>query len=207
MSMEFKVRTWLWVVLAAVVLIGGGLTWWYVKSSKDTTTSTSTSPTPVKSATISPKSSVSPTATTGKTATPTPAQTPPTGWKIEEKSLLLGRNVSSSGKYKVFVKNSWTAINAGDVSYPTSTIAYAENSTCKETLPGHGIEQSVLNTCSLFYVSIGKYDSMPSSTSSTYYYPAKVAEGIPGVAYMKLIFTPQISEADKKIVLDSFQSL
>lgn len=41
MSMEFKVRSWLWVVLVAVVLIGGGFTYWYVSKNKTGTVATS----------------------------------------------------------------------------------------------------------------------------------------------------------------------
>ncbi|MFA6492534.1 MAG: hypothetical protein WCV58_00055 [Patescibacteria group bacterium] len=44
MTKEFKVRTWLWVVLATVVILGGGFTYWNAKGSKEVA-KTITSPT------------------------------------------------------------------------------------------------------------------------------------------------------------------
>lgn len=65
MSMEFKVRTWLWITLAIVVTASIGFTTWYVSGGKEA--KTTTSPTPTKPSVISPSA--------GTTITPTPVKT------------------------------------------------------------------------------------------------------------------------------------
>lgn len=66
MSMEFKVRKWLWIVLIVVVVLGGGFTFWYIYGNKSTII-----PTPEQSAMPSglPINSVSP-STPGSTGPP-----------------------------------------------------------------------------------------------------------------------------------------
>lgn len=78
MSMEFKVRKWLWIVLATVVVLGGGFTYWYVYGNKSITTTT-TIPTPAKTAVASSSPTISslPTFLT-KSSTPSVASTPTT---------------------------------------------------------------------------------------------------------------------------------
>lgn len=204
MTYDIKVRTWLLIVLGVVVVLGGSYTYWNLNGNKKIAI-TSTSPTPTKSSVVSPTTSAKTTATpTGEQtplSTPTPTLTPPAGWKSVEDTLSIGRNVNAGGSYKVFIKNNWQSVNGGDVMWPKALIAYGDNPSCVST-SGNGIEIDTLNNICLFHVSAGRADSLPVSTTDRYYY--SVREDTDGIRYLALVFTPQISQEDKKIVLDSF---
>lgn len=85
--------------------------------------------------------------------------------------------------------------------WPKSLVAYSDNPSCKST-SGNGIENDTLKNFCLFYVAAGRADSLPVSTTDRYYYAG--GEDADGIRYLVLIFTSQISQEDKKIVLDSF---
>lgn len=117
MTMDFKVRKWLLVVLAVVVAGALGYTGWYYNYQK--TSAPTASPTPAKSITLSPSAATtaSPAATSGSQTTgqtgngtttpaPTPTPTPPTGWKLENAGILCPGTCGVA--YSVFIKNIWT---------------------------------------------------------------------------------------------------
>lgn len=92
---KFGVRKWLWIVLATVIVLGGGFTYWYVYGNKGTTT-TKTSPTPVKTATISPSANIK--------NSPTPIDT--TNWKTySDGSYGYEIKYPTNWQYKIISKD------------------------------------------------------------------------------------------------------
>lgn len=62
MTMEFKVRTWVWIVLLVVVFGGGAFTYWYQNQGLKASTNTSVkSPSAQKSSVASPQTTAKPT--------------------------------------------------------------------------------------------------------------------------------------------------
>lgn len=138
MSMKFKVRTWLWAVLALVIVLGGGLTYWQVKGNKEAT-SPKTSPSATKSAVISLSAGITTSPTSGKTSTPSnnsanPTATPtypPAGWKVVNSTIYSAG--SSNVAYSVYTKNEWQSYNTHDTAH--GPIFFTSNISCQTDQP------------------------------------------------------------------------
>jgi len=192
MSMEPKVRTWLWVVLATVIVLGGGITYWYVYGSKGTfspTISPTTGRSAVTSASPGATATSSKTSTPGQTATPTAtptSTTPPTGWKIDNNQVYEGRGTNAGGSYQVYIKEDWQVVE-GDIA-PSRAIYYG-NSDCE------WVNQ---DKC---FASVG-VSKTSYNDSSNYSFQAPSKD-----YYLTLHFYSSISDQDKKIIVDSFKAL
>lgn len=163
MTMEFKVRPWLWLILLLVTATGIGLTYyWLVTANK--TPSESSIPTPVKSTTVSPKTSVSPGVTATPETTATPTQTPPTGWKVEQNYLSSGGGAVYGGSYQVFIKESWTPReNSAFTTWPHNLIYYGDGPKCGSS----AADGSYYYDDCIFYVG-GSFTPM--------FYPGKISD-------------------------------
>ena len=209
MTMEAKIRPWLLWTLIGVVLIGGGFTYWYISGGKSGATTT-TSPTPTKSAVVSP--GTSPTATSGtttggtgsatgnaggtggtgdQTSTPantsTPTNNPPAGWKYDSQTLKA-HGTMITGRYTILIKNDWTS------SY----------NSINQELREYAINSQ--GTCVLYGTQTGcavivQFNWGSTTTESNVYWTTDHK------GYFTLTFpNNNLSEADRKTVTDNFSA-
>lgn len=208
MSLQPKIRTWLWGVLIVVLAGGLGFAAWYYNYVVNGTTAPQTSPSPTKTAKTSPtvKVTTTPTSPTngGQTSTPsgeetatpmpspTPPSNPPEGWKIEKNYISQGKNINVHADYQLYIRNKWIGHENYHDTFYHATMYYGDDPKC-----GAYLDELKPEYC-LF--SIGP--STNNQGADNYYFP------VPGTdKFLYIKFNQTITETDKKIVLDSFTVL
>lgn len=193
-SQQPAVSKWLWIVLVIVIIAGGAFFAWYylmgpgkaVKSStletNQTTAQTATAPNSNNSTPIS----TAPNSTDNSTTTTT-TSTPPDGWKLDNSKVTSKNSSTGAVNYSLYIKNNWN--KTADLTYGYQVLYWADQTQCDNYGPKYG-------TCSL-RIDIG--DGAPANKDeNTFITPNQKG-------YVTLIFGSNITDAEKKIIRDSFK--
>lgn len=191
---------WLLVILAIVILAAVGVYFFYVKGGNVGGVFSLSSPTPTKSAAVSPSSKTGSTKTatptsSDQTATPqsspttsTPTPAPPAGWKYVTTSLTdQGHTEGVTGSFSVLVKENWKEAPGSTLH---SVVGYGPEVI---TSGGALCPGNYNNVCPL-RISIGSI----SSACPTQYQTTN-AKGCFTLSFFEL------SESDQNIIRDSFK--
>lgn len=190
MSYEIKIRKWLWIGLIIVIVLGGSFIYWYIYGNK-TAVIPKTSPTPTKSATISPMVSANTTSSTsGKTSPPSATSTPstiPTGWKAESFTVSTTSGIKVS--YSVYIKNEWIRLSEG----PTGAW-YGRDQLCNRSNPSYS--GHCIMTISL------QEGTTPINEQNYLFFTTPDEKG-----YVTITFPGAeiVTAGDRKIIQDSFK--
>lgn len=194
---------WLLIVLGVVILAAVGVYFFYVKGGNVGGVFSLSSPSPTKSTAVSSPTGTGATPTSTKTSTPSENQTsalmpspspagPPAGWK-ETTGMAVGLGPANV-EFLVYIKDNWTRYNQNDTMH--GPVFFTSNINC--TTGRYADYQNCWDQLAISFYPFSYYPGASNLTIKTY--PRTDGSGDVSVGVNK-----SISEADQKIIFDSFK--